>query len=75
MPEAVHHVALAAGAHVGLPAVRDDGRQYLDVVTDLLREPRGPEPRVLSEIKTWAASYRDERYPGREIRYDWEVDA
>jgi hypothetical protein len=28
----------------------------------------------VSEIKSWAASYRDSRFPGREIRYDWEAN-
>ena len=56
------------------PVTASDGRKYLDVVTDLMREPPGPEPRVLSEIKSWAAGYRDSHYPGRAIRYDWEAN-
>jgi hypothetical protein len=56
-----------------IPVVASDGWRYLDVVTDLMQEPRAPDPTLVSEIKHWAASYRDERYPGHENRYDWEA--
>ena len=58
---------------MGIPVVTSDGRRYLDVVTDLMQEPRSPDPTLVSEIKRWAANYRDKRYPGHEIRYDWEA--
>jgi hypothetical protein len=58
-----------------LPVVALDGRRCLDVVTDQRQGPLGPDPVLVSEIKRWAASYRDERYPGHEIRYDWETKA
>jgi hypothetical protein len=52
-----------------IPMGGADGRKYLDVITDL----NVPDPTLVSEIKLWAVSYRDKRYPDREIRYDWEA--
>jgi hypothetical protein len=57
------------------PVIAPDGRTYLDVVTDLMQGPLSPETALVSEIKRWATSYRDERCPGHEIRYDWENNA
>ena len=57
------------------PVVESDGRRYLDVVTDLVQEPPSPNSALVAEIKQWATSFRDQRYPGHEIRYDWETNA
>jgi hypothetical protein len=55
-----------------LPVTALDGRRFFDVVTDLMREPGGRDPTLVSDIKSWAVRYSDLHYPGREIRYDWE---
>ena len=55
-----------------MPVRTGDDRQCLDLVTDLVR---GHDPALASEIKDWAALYRDRFYPDHELRYDWEVNA